>query len=109
MNSQETTKKVEHLRSHSFYFARGDVVLGAPWDQYVDTIYPDIGSRNLDELWVYFRVEMSQLRHHSPVFADMFALPTPSEEEKYDGLPLVRLPDEGHAVEELLKFIYCPQ
>lgn len=47
---------------------------------------------------VYFRVHKSVLslhKLHSPVFADTFAMPPPSEMDTYDGLVLVHLHDDA--------------
>lgn len=50
-----------------------------------------------------FRVSRDFLAVHSPVFADMLALPTPEDAEKMNGCPMVLLPDEAEDVTVFLK------
>jgi BTB/POZ domain len=56
--------------------------------------------------FVVFRVHQSVLARISPVFESMFTLPTGPAEEKYDGVPLLYLPDSADAVENLLMIVY---
>lgn len=56
---------------------------------------------------VAFRVHKSVLSRSSTVFNDMFSLEN-NEAEKFDGLPLVAMPDDAEDVESLLKALYDP-
>ncbi|KZT18549.1 hypothetical protein NEOLEDRAFT_1246397 [Neolentinus lepideus HHB14362 ss-1] len=42
----------------------------------------------------------------SPIFADMFALPPSDLNEMYDGVSIVRMPDKGEDLEQLLMVLY---
>ena len=55
-----------------------------------------------------FRVDQRFLTRHSPIFADMFALPSGTEKrEEYDGVPIVHLPqDDAEDVTSMLQAIY---
>ncbi|KAG2030072.1 hypothetical protein BDR03DRAFT_879239 [Suillus americanus] len=55
-----------------------------------------------------FRVHQSVLSKNSPVFKSMFMIPGVQEQEieKYDGVPLVQLPDGAEEVESLLRVLY---
>ncbi|TFK45884.1 hypothetical protein OE88DRAFT_1068578 [Heliocybe sulcata] len=55
---------------------------------------------------IAFRVHRSILASVSPVFADMFTLPLPSENESHEGLPVVRMPDQADDLEMLLMILY---
>lgn len=54
------------------------------------------------------RVDKAILRRHSPVFAGMFTLPEQPSPETYDGVAMVRLPDEAQDVEAILRALYDP-
>lgn len=54
------------------------------------------------------RVDKAILRRHSAVFADMFTLPEQPSFETYDGVAMVRLPDEAQDVEAILRALYDP-
>ena len=56
--------------------------------------------------FIVFRVHQSMLSRISPVFESMFTLPPGAAEEKYDGVPLVFLPDSADAVENPLMIVY---
>ncbi|KAJ7747294.1 hypothetical protein B0H16DRAFT_1851351 [Mycena metata] len=58
---------------------------------------------------VYFRLHKGILVKHSTVFADMLAMPAPPSLERYDGVPLVVMPDEAKALRELIALLYDPQ
>lgn len=77
------------------------------------TLYMPTGdfviSAKSDDAAQLFRVHSAILALHSPVFAGMFALPVQQENmEKYDGAPLVHLPDKAKDVESLLEVLYSP-
>ena len=55
-----------------------------------------------------FRVHSFMLAHHSPIFSDMFALPSPSIADTYEGAPLVDMPDKAEDLADLLKVLYDP-
>jgi hypothetical protein len=42
----------------------------------------------------------------SPVFENMFTLPTGDAEEKFEGVPLVHMPECAEELESLLKVLY---
>ncbi|KDQ58289.1 hypothetical protein JAAARDRAFT_193703 [Jaapia argillacea MUCL 33604] len=88
-------KKKKMTTKRSFpYFDDGNLVISAK-------------SESQDRF--LFRVHKSILSFHSPVFADMFALPTPADVtniDSYDGVPLLHMPDPADEVASLLKFMY---
>lgn len=56
---------------------------------------------------VFFRVHQSVLSIHSPIFCDMLGLPsTDDTNEKYDGVPLVHMPDSAEDLGSLLTALY---
>lgn len=60
---------------------------------------------------VLFRIRMSLLSDESEVFATLLALPQGegnNQEDMYEGIPLVRLPDSAEQVEELLNALRDP-
>lgn len=57
---------------------------------------------------VAFRIHSSVLGRHSPVFADMMALPMAEGTDKYDGIPSVDLQDDPHDFELFLSSMYKP-
>jgi hypothetical protein len=61
-----------------------------------------IQSRDL----INFRVHKSTLAMSSPFFEDMLSLPQPSDDERVDGLPVVRLPEEAEVLNSLLTMLY---
>lgn len=90
---QKDSKTSEHsVRRHpTFYLVTGDVVLSA-----------DEGN-----IKYMFCVHKTVLGHYSPVFADMFAIPTRVDvNETYEGLPIVHLYDEAADIEHFLKALY---
>lgn len=85
-------------RHDSLYLPTGDITLLA-----VDP------KENED---VLFRVHSTLLAHYSPVFSDMFSAPMVASDlnvnETYDGVPLIRIPDDFSPFEVLLKVICDP-
>ncbi|KAG2352877.1 hypothetical protein BDR07DRAFT_1312116 [Suillus spraguei] len=77
----------------SLYLVDGNIVLIAPLTT---------GQHQI------FRVHQSVLSKNSPVFKSMFMIPgvQDREMEKYDGVPLVQLPDGAEEVESLLRVLY---
>lgn len=82
----------EYLRQEDLYYADGSVVLLAA----------HAGKTHA------FRVHKSVLGSHSRVFADMFALPSTVENETYDGVDSVQMPDDAKDLEDLLRALYYP-
>lgn len=56
--------------------------------------------------WIMFRVHQSILSIHSPIFRDMLALPSGDNIEQFEGVPLVRLPDNASDIEAVLEALY---
>ena len=87
-----TTSTEKYTHSSALYYEDGDVVLSA---------------NDKDGNTVLFRVDKLFLKRHSPIFADLFALPAgPEKREEYDGVPIVHLPDCSEDVAVMLKAIY---
>ena len=57
---------------------------------------------------VNFRVHQRTLAMSSPFFDDLFSLPQPqpSDEDVVDGLPVVRLPEDGEVLNSLTSMLY---
>lgn len=53
-----------------------------------------------------YRVHRGVMSRKSALFKDLLSLPQPDSEEKYDGLPVVRLLDPAEDVTMLLDAIY---
>lgn len=88
---EETT-----IRRHdSLYLSEGDICLAAIHS-----------TDSQDKMWLLFRVHQSVLCLHSPIFRDMLALPAEDNTEKFDGVPLVRMPDSATDLEAVLKALY---
>jgi hypothetical protein len=64
----------------------------------------DVVVRSSDH--VDFRVHQSILASSSPVFKDMFSLPQPTNNETVDGLPMVRLTEDGELLRALITMLY---
>lgn len=81
------------------YFEDGNIVFSAP-------------SKNGQQQ--YYRVHRGYLARHSPVFADMFAIPPLKErdtdelKETYDGVVHVESPDSAEDVASFLGVLYDP-
>ncbi|KAG1756723.1 uncharacterized protein EDB91DRAFT_1094086 [Suillus paluster] len=82
----------EFLRPGDLYYADGSVVLLAA----------HAGKTHA------FRVHKFVLASHSKVFADMFALPSGTDQETYDGVDSVHMPDDAKDLEDLLRALYYP-
>ena len=90
---QTTSERARHDErcDKDFYFPDGNIILSA---------------RVKDGTLVYFRVHKSVLSLHSPIFADMFAMPLPSVTDTYDGLLLVHLQDDADDLKAFLQALY---
>ncbi|KAG1875225.1 hypothetical protein C8R48DRAFT_403846 [Suillus tomentosus] len=82
----------EFVRHKDLYYADGSVVLLAA----------HAGKTHA------FRVHKSVLASHSKVFADMFVLPSTAENETYDGVDSIQMPDDAKDLEDLLRALYYP-
>ncbi|TDL17688.1 hypothetical protein BD410DRAFT_544472 [Rickenella mellea] len=91
MSESESSASRNH---ETLYLPAGDLVLSSTMSN---------GGR------VLFRVHRFMLAHHSPVFADMFLLPsTEGSNETYDGVSLIYMPDATEDIEALLQIFYDP-
>ncbi|KAJ7629881.1 hypothetical protein B0H17DRAFT_1150396 [Mycena rosella] len=81
-------------RDPNFYAEDGNIILAA---------------KDSENRTIYFRLHRSILVKHSPVFADMFSMPPPPTAEKYDGVPLVEMPDDADGLRTLIALLYDPQ
>jgi hypothetical protein len=96
-NAQEIQPIGAAVRDPDFYNDDGNIVLSA---------------KDAEGCTVYFRLHRSILTKHSPVFGDMFAMPTPSlpSVDQYDGVPLVEMAgDSADALRSLIALLYDPQ
>ena len=91
----EISEERKVLRYASLYSEDGDLVIAA---------------EKKDENTVHmFRVNTAILKYHSRVFSDMLEMPAgPAGVELYDGVPVVRLPDESADVVRFLRVLYYP-
>ena len=80
-------------RDEDLYFSDGSVILSA---------------KDADQNLLYFRVHKSVLAKNSLVFEDMLTMPTPADQDLYDGLPLVHLHDDANHLKEFLGMLYDP-
>lgn len=94
------------------YFTDGNVCLSATYGAAAHAPSPTPSTEvavhaPAQHLEIVFRVHQSVLSLHSPIFKDLFALPSPPEvNEIYDKAPLVRMPDQADDLEALLKAFY---
>ena len=88
-------RRPDESRDEDLYFEDGSVIISAN----------NIGSGDL----VYFRVHKSVLSKQSTVFKDMFSLPSPSDIDTYDSLPLVHVHDDAKDFKQFLQAIYDPR
>jgi hypothetical protein len=76
------------------------------------TRHPDLwfddGSVILNVGTTLFRVHRSTLSTHSTVFADMFHVPQPPNQDAIEGCPVVHVPDSAKDFTCLLKALYDP-
>lgn len=93
-NGQETHTAELFLRDPRLYSEDGNIVLSA---------------KDARDRTVYFRLHKSILAKHSPIFADMFALPPVSTSDVYEGVPLVEMPDDADTLRRLIALLYDPQ
>lgn len=96
-----SSRTLEPERHHpALYYDDGNVVLSA----FTEDLTPQ-----------YFRIHRSILCVHSPVLAEMFAIPPlrndgPNHEyaECYDGALFIQMPDTAEDTESLLNVLYDP-
>jgi BTB/POZ domain len=55
---------------------------------------------------VDFRVHKSVLAMASPFFKDLLSLPQPSDSESFDGLHVIRLPEDSELLGSLVSMLY---
>ncbi|GJE95300.1 BTB domain-containing protein [Phanerochaete sordida] len=94
--SRHTANSEARRPSHhqSLYFKDGDLVISASGKSGKTLLY---------------RVHTAILAQFSPIFRDMLLLPTETSDiEKYDGVPIVYLPDDQNDVSEFLQALYNP-
>jgi hypothetical protein len=82
---------------------------------------PSPSLRRCEELWyedgtvvlragnLLHRVYSGMLSRESAVLKTMFSLPRTDDDERYDGLPYVCLPDNEYEVTVMLKAIHYPR
>lgn len=83
---QETMPSDSVVRSQELWFDDGNTVLQAENTQ--------------------FKVHRGVLSKHSPIFADLFRVPQPTNEPTVDGCPVVQLPDSADDVTHILAVLY---
>ncbi|KIJ53541.1 hypothetical protein M422DRAFT_241776 [Sphaerobolus stellatus SS14] len=84
--------KTHEIQPHEkLYYADGDIVLL---------------SLPVEGVITAFKVDKVFLKRASSVFEDMLTLPAVEDVEKYDGVPLVRLHDQPHHLEQFLFALY---
>jgi len=87
-------RRPDESRDEDLYFEDGSIIISAN----------DTGGD-----LVYFRVHKSVLSKQSSAFKDMFSLPSPSEVELYDSLPLVHVHDDAKDLKQFLQVVYDPR
>ena len=55
---------------------------------------------------VAFKVHRGQLERHSEIFRDLFSLPQPVDQPRFQGLPIVQLYDSPSDINFLLRALY---
>ncbi|KAI5119034.1 hypothetical protein M0805_001857 [Coniferiporia weirii] len=102
------------FRHPTLYFDDGNIVLSAVSNTHNELLRainntPD-GSDTSAPQTLLFRVHRSILMENSDIFRDMLELPeSPSGvNEKYDGVPVVQMPDSAKEIEDILKVFYRP-
>jgi hypothetical protein len=92
---KRTRSEVEEVRDSDLYLPDGNVVLA---------VYDRAAKRT-----TYFRVLKSLMAKHSPVFGDMFSMPSPPDAEKYDDAHLVCLEDDVNHLRTVLNMLHDPR
>ena len=98
MDSPSPDVDIRHKieRHPSIYFPDGDIVLCA--------------TTKTSDIVRMFRVDRVYLTRNSPVFRDMLSLASPPghghNTELYDGVAVVRLPDDADDLANLLSLLY---
>ncbi|KAF8210558.1 hypothetical protein K438DRAFT_1665755 [Mycena galopus ATCC 62051] len=79
-------------------------------DLYIEDGNVVLSAKDNENKTTYFRIHKSTLVKHSPeVFGSMFGIPPPPTLDKYDGVPLVEMPDDAKALRDFLTILYDPQ
>lgn len=91
-------RRIEHslVRDTDLWMGDGNIIVAA------------VEETEEDKVTYAFRVHLSVLSKHSPIFEDLLTLPQAANSETYEGLPVVTLPDPYHDVKGLLQMIYDP-
>lgn len=77
-------------------------------DRCEEVWYPD-GTIVLRAQDIYFRFYKGILAARSPIFADMFAIPQPADDdEQIEGCPIVLLHDTAEDVKSFLRVLHEP-
>jgi hypothetical protein len=87
-------RRPDESRDEDLYFEDGNIIISAS---------------NASGDLIYFRVHKSILSKQSIVFRDMFSLPSVSDVETYDGVPLVHVHDDAKELKQFLQGIYDPR
>ncbi|KAG9217943.1 hypothetical protein CCMSSC00406_0008584 [Pleurotus cornucopiae] len=108
------------MRDKSFDFSDGDVLLSAPSNAGGDeaiAVDAEASNSNITLVYsqtpaavVYFRIHKALLTGHPSMFTDMFEVVNPSlsEQDSYDGVPLIALHDEASHVRGFLRVLSQP-
>ncbi|KAF7420815.1 hypothetical protein PC9H_011333 [Pleurotus ostreatus] len=109
------------MRDKSFDFSDGDVLLSAPGnagDDEAIAVDAEASYSNITPVYsqtpaavVYFRIHKALLTGHPSMFTDMFEVVNPSlsEQNLYDGVPLIALYDGGSHVRGFLRVLSQPE
>ena len=95
-NLNQKRRRPDESRDENLYFEDGSIIISA-------------NNHDVDRDLVYFRVHKSVLSKQSTVFGDMFTLPSPSDLDTYDSLPLVHVHDDAKDLKQFLQAIYDPR
>jgi hypothetical protein len=90
--------EIETYESPDLWFDDGNII--------IRTVHSD------DRAHIAFKVHKSILVTHSNVFRDLFDGPQVAFDvasDRYDGLPVIQLPDPPSEVNSFLKALYFPQ
>lgn len=90
MSTNEGAPKL--VRDKTFYFSSGDLIIQSTADD--------------EGICTLFRVDKSLLSFNSSVFAGMFSLPNSSDQELYDGAPVVQVTEPATELHTLFKALH---
>lgn len=109
------------MHDKSFYFSDGDVVLSAPGnagDDEAIAVAIEASNSIITPAYsqspaavVYFRIRKALLTEQPSMFTDMFEVVNSSlsEQDLYDGVPLIALHDEASHVRGFLRVLSKPE